>query len=194
MNSSVLRFGVAAVAIVAAGVVGVSYLLGNVGSPTPTPSPSPEVTLVLGSFTAPLTEAGATTIDIEATGVAATGGAAEVSGYMNVSDADGRYSVDLQCSRWTDFYTLLIGGEVTDSTHGAAVVGSRVVIALHPRGVITTLLWFEVPPPAASCGEFLGAISIPNEVAKDMATVAGSMTFEGYTAHCDGRGCSSLGR
>jgi hypothetical protein len=50
MNSNVLRFGVAAVAIVAAGVVGVSYLLGNVGSPTPTPSPSPEVTLAVGQL------------------------------------------------------------------------------------------------------------------------------------------------
>lgn len=189
MNSNVLRYGVAAVAIIAAGAVGVSYLLGNVGSPAPTPTPSPAVTLASGSFTAPLTEAGMTTVDIEA-----TGGGANVSGSMNVSDDDGRFSVDLQCSRWTDFYILLIGGEVTDSTHYAAVEGSRVVIAFHPRSVITALLWFDYSPPAATCGAFLQSVSIPIEVANDMETVAGTMRFESYAAHCDGRGCSPIGR
>jgi hypothetical protein len=189
INSNVLRYGVAAVAIIAAGAVGVSYLLGNVGGPTPTPSPSPAVTLASGSFTAPLTSAGTTTIDIEA-----TGGGANVSGYMNVSDDDGRFSVDLQCSGWTDFYTLLVGGEVTDSTHDAAAEGARVVIAFHPRTVITALLWFEGSPPAATCRAFLDSISIPIEVANDMETVAGTMRFESYGAHCDGRGCNAFGR
>jgi hypothetical protein len=189
MDSNMLRFGVAAVSIIAAGAVGVSYLLGNVGSPTSRPTPSPAATLASGSFTAPLTEAGTTTVDIEA-----TGGGANVSGVMNVSDADGRFSVDLQCSHWTEFHILLIGGAVTDSTHDAAAVGERVVIAFHPRSVITTLLWVEGSPPAENCGAFLGSVSIPIEVANDMETVSGTMRFESYAAHCDGRGCSTTGR
>jgi len=188
MNSNPLRFGVAAVAIIATGIVGLSFLPGNVGGPTPTPTPLPAaVTLASGSFTAPLMASGTTTIDIEA-----IGGGANVSGSMNVSDDDGQFSVDLQCSRWTEFYTLLIGGEVTDSTHDGAVEDSRVVIAFHPRTVITTLLWFEEPPPAPTCGAFLESISIPIEVANDMETVVGVMRFESYAAVCDGRGCNEI--
>jgi len=188
MNSNVLRFGVAAAAVIAVGVVGMSNLLSNFGSPTPTPMATPAVTLASGSFTAPLTASGTTTIDIEA-----TGGGPNVSGSMNVSDDDGRFSVDLQCTRWAEeSYSLLIGGEVTDSTHDGAAEGSRVVIAFHPRTVITTLLWFEESPPAPTCRAFIESITIPIEVANDMETVVGVMRFESYAAVCDGRGCNEI--
>lgn len=186
MNSNVLRIGGAAIAVIAAGVVGLSFLSGDVGGPTPSPTPlqSP-VPIASGSFTAPLLASGVTTVDIDAVG---SGGNA--SGSMDVSDADGRFSVDLQCTRWAEFSTLLIGGEVTDSTHDVAAEGSRVVIAFHPRTVITALMWVEDSPPAPTCRAFLQSIRIPIEVANDMETVVGSMRFETYAAVCDGRGCT----
>ena len=120
MNSNVLRFGGAAVAVIAAGVVGLSFLSGNVGGPTPTPAPFPSpVTLASGNFTASLLASGVTTVDIDAIGneprlrVDVSRSATPASGSMEVSDADGRFSVDVQCTRWGD--ELLIGGEVTDS-------------------------------------------------------------------------------
>jgi hypothetical protein len=217
MNSNVLRFGAAAVAAIAAGVVGLSFLSGNVGGPTPTPTPlqSP-VTLASGSFTAPLLASGVdcgrtwarpapsstlcrlTTVHIEAVGIEPRlrGGpsrsATHASGSMEVSDADGRFSVDVQCTRWAE--ELLIGGEVTDSTHDAAAEGDRVAIAFHPRTVISAALWFEDSPTAPTCGAFLESISVPIEVSNDMEPVAGVMRVGTYVADCDGFGCTELDR
>ena len=200
MNSNVLRFGVAAVAIVVAGVIGLSLLLGNVGGPAPTPTPTPAFTLALGRFTAPLLASGVTAVDIDAVAYEQrpNGGgsrsAAPASGSMEVSDADGRFSVDLQCTRWDEYYTLLIGGEVTESTHGAAAEGSRVVIAFHPRTVITALLWFEDAPAALTCGAFLESISLPIDAANEMERIVGLMRVGTYVADCDGSGCTDLSR
>ena len=198
MNSNRLRFGVAAVAIIAAGVIGLSFLPGNVGGPAATPTPTPlesPVTIASGSFTAPLLASGVTTVDIEAVGSEtflrgwASRSATPALGSMEVSDADGRFSVDLQCTRWAG--ELLIGGEVTNSTHDAAAEGGRVVIALHPRTVISALLWFEDAPVAPTCEAFLEGISIPIDVASDMEPVVGVMRVGTYAADCD-RGCTPI--
>lgn len=197
MNTNMLRVGVAAVAIIAAGIVGLSFPSGNVGGPTPTPTPfqSP-VSLAWGSFTAPLMASGVTTVHIDAVGIepqlrgSASRSATHASGSMAVSDADGRFSVDLECTRRAE--ELLIGGEVTDSTRYAAVEGNRVVIAFHPRSVIAAALWFEDSPTAPTCGVFLESISIPIEVSNDMEPVAGVMRVGTYVADCDGFGCTEI--
>lgn len=200
MNSNVLRFGIAAVAIIVATAIGLSFLPGNVGGPAPTPTPTPAFTIASGRFAAPLLASGVTTVDIDAVAYEQrpNGGgsrsAARASGSMEVSDADGRFSADLQCTRWDEYYTLLIGGEVTESTHGAAAEGSRVVIAFHPRTVITALLWFENAPAAPTCGAFLESISMTIEVANDMEPVDGLMDVGTYVADCDGSGCTEISR
>jgi hypothetical protein len=200
MNRYVLRFGIAAVGIIVVGVIGLSLLPGHVGGPAPTPMPTPAFTLASGKFTAPLLASGVSTVDINAVAYEQRpngGGSrspAPASGSMEVSDVDGGFSVDLQCTRWDEYYTLLIGGEVTESTHGAAAEGSRVLIAFHPRTVITALLWFENAPAAPTCGAFLQSISMTNEVANDMEPVDGLMNVGTYVADCDGRGCTEIPR
>jgi hypothetical protein len=164
MSSNLLPFG-AAVVIIAAAIVGRGLLPGNVGGPGPTPTPTPTpVPLVSGSFTAPL--GSGTTIDIQA-----TGGGANVSGVMGVSEDNGRFSVALNCTRPADNRLILIGGDVTDSTHDAATEGSRVAIALQPGTPVKAVLWFEDPPAAASCPAFLE--SVPAEIVNDLQPVEG---------------------
>jgi hypothetical protein len=139
-----------------------------------------------------------TTVDIDAVGIEprlrgdVSRSATPASGSMEVSDADGRFSVDVQCTRWVG--ELLIGGEVTDSTHGAAAEGSRVAIAFHPRTVITALLWFEDAPAALTCGAFLESISLPIDAANEMERIVGLMRVGTYVADCDGSGCTDLSR
>jgi hypothetical protein len=135
----------------------------GLGEPTATPESSfaestaaePPVTLASGSFTADLGSWGQA-FDIEATG---TGD--DVSGTMEVSSAEGTWSVDLQCARTTDDGLLLIGGAVTESTHEITSEGVYVAILLAPGTPVRTLLWFDVlptdddPSPADSCPAFL---------------------------------------
>ena len=158
MNGNALKLGLAAVAIIAVAILGVSYFSGTVGGPPdPTPTPTP-VTLASGSFTAPLGEFG-TAFDIEATG---TGD--DVSGTMEVSGPQGAYSVDLQCARTTDDGRLTIAGEVNESTSEFIVDGVYVAMLLAPGTPIGTF-WVadvlpsdEVPAPAESCSGFLDTI------------------------------------
>jgi hypothetical protein len=163
MNGNALKFGAAAVAILAVAILGVRFLPGAVGGPsdpTPTPSPNPSPTLVAGalasgSFTASLGEFGQA-FEIEATG---TGD--DVSGTLDVSGAGGAYSVDLQCARTTDSGKLIIAGEVGESTSEFIVDGVYVAMMLTPEG---TFWWAdvlpddEVPAPADSCSGWLDTI------------------------------------
>jgi len=156
MNGNSLKFGLTAVAIVAAAILGVRFLPEMVGSPPePTPLPTPE-TLASGSFTAPLGEFGEA-FDIEAT---RTG--EDVSGTLEVSSfAAGAYSADLQCARTTDDGLLVIGGEVSASTNEIASEGAYVAIIFIPGTPVRTLVGFdvlpsdEVPSPADSCAAYL---------------------------------------
>jgi hypothetical protein len=161
MNGNALKFGAAAVAIIAAAVLGVRFLSAPVGEPSePTPSPTPVArTLAAGTFTAPLGEFGEA-FDIEAT---RTGD--DVSGTMEISNpvgGDGAYSVDVQCARTTDDGVVMIGGEVTESTYEEFIAdGAYVVIALAP-GTPVRMLWAvdvlatdEVPAPADSCAAYI---------------------------------------
>ena len=160
MNGNALKFGTAAVVIIAAAILGVRFLPGAVGGPSdPTPSPTPvAVTLASGSFTAPLGDFGEA-FDIEAT---KTGD--DVSGTMDVSTAGSAYSVNLQCARTTDVGQLIIAGEVSESTSEFIVEGVYVAIMLAPGTPAGTAWWAdvlpsdEVPSPAASCSGFLDTI------------------------------------
>ena len=161
MNGNALKFGAAAVAIIAAAILGVRLLSAPVGEPSePTPSSTPVArTLASGTFTAPLGEFGEA-FDIEAT---RTGD--DVFGTMEISNpvgGDGAYSVDVQCARTTDDGFVMIGGEVTESTYEEFIAeGAYVVIALSP-GTPVRMLWAvdvlatdEVPAPADSCAAYI---------------------------------------
>lgn len=163
MNGNALKFGAAAVAIIAAAILGVRFLSGAVGGPSdPTPSPTPvAVTLASGSFTASLGEFG------EAFDIEATKAGDDVSGTLDVSfpsGADGAYSVDLQCARTTDVGNLIIAGEVSESASEFIVEGVYVAMLLAPGTPAGTLWWAdvlpfdEVPAPAESCSGFLDTI------------------------------------
>jgi hypothetical protein len=161
MNGNALKLGAAAVAIIAAAILGVRFLPGAVGEPSdPTPSPTPvAVTLASGTFTAPLGEFGEA-IDIEAV---RTGD--DVSGTMAISNpvgGDGAYSVDVQCASTAGGGVVIIGGEVTESTYEEFVAeGAYVAIALAP-GTPVRMLWAvdviatdDVPAPAESCSAYV---------------------------------------
>jgi hypothetical protein len=165
--------GAAAVAVLVVVVIGAQILGlptndGVGGDATPTPQPTPTgtpnatVTLASGSFTVPLNEFGEA-VDIEAV---RTGD--DVSGTMEISSpagGEGAYSVDVQCARTTDDGSLLIGGEVTESTYAEFIEdGAYVVIALAP-GTPVRMLWAvdvlvtdEVPAPAESCTAFVESL------------------------------------
>jgi hypothetical protein len=164
MNGNALKFGAAAVVIIAVAILGVRFLPGAVGGPSdPTPSPTPvAVTLASGSFTAPLGDFGEA-FDIEAI---RTGD--DVSGTMEISNpagGEGAYSVAVQCARTTDDGFLMIGGEVTESTYEEFIAeGAYVVIALA-TGTPVRMLWAvdvlatdEVPAPADSCSAYLESL------------------------------------
>lgn len=168
MNSNALKFGAAAVAIIAAAILGVRFLPGAIGGPSdPTPSPTPvatpvAVTLASGSFTAPLEEFGEA-VDIEAI---RTGD--DVSGTMEISNpvgGQGAYSVDVQCARTTDDGHLAIGGEVTESTYEEFIeAGAYVVLGFAP-GTPVRILWAvdvlasdEVKTPAESCEAYIDTL------------------------------------
>ena len=163
MNSNWLKFSVLAVVLTgcAAGEVPVPT-----GTPIPTASETP-TPLAMGSFTAPFSEGG-TTIEIHA-----TGSDASVSGDMDVSEANGQFSVDLQCARTTESGVILIGGNATTSSHDAVPEGSRVAIPMEPGTPPSVGFWFEEEPPAASCSAFLE--SIPDDVADFLQPITGDL-------------------
>ena len=165
--NKIVTIGLAAAAVVVALFLGAQFFgapSGGVASqPTATPEPAPvAVTLASGSFSAPLGEFG------EAFSIEAVRTGDDVSGTMEISNpagGEGAYSVDVQCAGTTDDGSLLIGGEVTESTYEEFVAeGAYVVIALAP-GTPARMLWAvdvlvtdEVPAPAESCSAFVESL------------------------------------
>jgi hypothetical protein len=180
-----LAVGLGTAAVVVIGLLLGAQLLGpiNLGGSEPTPTPEPTATLqpsgetlASGSFTVPLGEFGEA-VDIDAV---RTGDV--VSGTIHISDpagAEGAYSVDVQCVGTTDDGSLLIGGQVTESTYTQFIEdGAYVVIGLAP-GTPVRMLWAvdvlvadDVPAPAESCAAFVD-------------TLLGDGTFD--TTDIDGR-------
>jgi hypothetical protein len=165
-----LAIGAAAVALLVVVVIGSQVLkspndIGDGSTATPTPQPTPTSaagTLASGSFTASLDEFGQA-FDIEAV---RTGD--DVSGTMEISNpsgGEGAYSVDVQCAQTTDDGTLMIGGEVTESTYDEFIEdGAYVVIGLAPGApvrmewAVDVLVADEVPAPAESCSAFVDSL------------------------------------
>lgn len=183
MNGNALKFGAAAVAIIAVAILGVRFLPGAVGGPSdPTPSPTASgtpaaATLASGSFTVPLNEFG------EAVDIQAVRTGDEVSGTMEISNpagGEGAYSVDVQCAQTTDDGFLMIGGEVTASSYTEFIEdGAYVVIGLAP-GTPVRMLWAvdvlatdEVPAPAESCSAFVESLLSDPESIFDAVDVDG---------------------
>ena len=139
-------------------LVGCSSQSPTSAAPSETPTPG---TLASGSFAADLGSWGQA-LDIEATGEGS-----DVSGTMDVSSAERTWSVDLQCSRTADDGLLVIGGEVTESTHEIAPEGVYAAILLAPGTPVRTLLWIEDGSSSAdSCPAFLETMfSAPDFVA-----------------------------
>jgi hypothetical protein len=164
VNGNTLKLGLAAAAVVAIALLGVRFLPDLVGDPPdPTPIPSSTaVALASGTFTVPLGEFGEA-VDIEAI---RTGD--DVSGTIEISNpvgGNGAYSVDVQCARTTDDGSLMIGGQVTESTYEAFVgEGAYVVLAFAP-GTPVRMLWAvdvlatdDVPAPAESCAAYIDTL------------------------------------
>lgn len=160
MNGNTLKFGVAAVAIIAAALLGVRFLPSMVGGPpdpTPTPIPTP-VSLASGSFTAGLSDFG------ETFAIEATGAGDDVSGTLDVSTTQGDYSVDLQCARVATDGLIVIAGKVSESTSELIVDGAYVAILFAPSTPVRTVIYVdvlptdEVPAPAASCAAYLDTV------------------------------------
>jgi hypothetical protein len=140
----------AAAAVLVVAVVGYQFVPrggGTGGPPAITPSPSPAL-LARGTFTAQI--GGGYNVDLDA-----TGGASSVTGSMVVSHADnGRYTVDLECTRTIDGL-LWIGGDVTQSTYSETPAGTRAAIVFERGSPVKAIfVWQGSDPRSASCQAF----------------------------------------
>ena len=182
LNNPVPLWTAAAVTLVAAAILGLSLLPGNIGVPTrPTPNSTPivtptatpaatlspeQITAVSGRFEA---EFGA--VEIQATGVNGS-----VSGSMEVSTtARRRFTVDFRCSETNDNGVVLIAGPVTKSTHPQGDPGDRIAIAIRPGEPAGAILWLEDRPRAPGCRAFLERV--PDDIADFLEPVEGQVEF-----------------
>ena len=145
----------AAAAVLVVAAVGYQFLPrsgGIGGQPTIAPSPSPTL-LALGTFRA---KGAAVVLD-------ATGGASSVSGSMIVSshETNGRFTVDLECTRTTDAGLIWIGGDVTESANFSdAPKGTRAAIVLKRGTPVQAVFVFQMDDPrSASCQAFFDDMS-----------------------------------
>jgi len=142
----------AAAAMLVVAIVGYQFLPGRsgVGAPIATPSPSPTL-LARGHFVM-LQEA---VVDLDA-----TGGGSYVTGVMTVDDAGPGWTVALKCARTTPGGLIVIGGDITASTHTYAKLGTRTAIVLERGSPMRAYPHFEDPdPPAATCLGFLDTVT-----------------------------------
>ena len=165
-----LAAGAAAVLVLA--FVGYQFLPGNGGiggKPTIAPSPSPAL-LARGSFTALV--GGGYTVDLDA-----TGGAPSVTGSMTVANGtNGRYTVDLECTRTIDGL-LWIGGDVTESTNSDAPAGTRAAIVLKRGSPVQAIFaWQMNDPRSASCQSFFdNIIASTGDIEAGMEPITGTL-------------------
>jgi hypothetical protein len=139
---------VAAAAVLVVAVVGYQFLPARSGPGATGPSPSPTL-LARGNF-----HNHGAAIELDA-----TGGGSGVKGVMTLSDEGGHFTVNLTCSRTTPSGLIAIGGDVTDSTHSYAPLGTRVAIVLERGAPVRAFPHFENPdPPAATCQAFLDSV------------------------------------
>ena len=142
------KVAAAAAIVLVVGFVGYQLLPRNGGiggQPTIGPSPSPSL-LARGSFQL----AGANAV------LDATGGGTDVTGRMTVSNDQGAFTVDLECSRTRADGLLWIGGDVTESTDNVnAPKGDRVAIVFKRGSPVQGIFVFQFDDPrSASCMAF----------------------------------------
>jgi len=169
MNKLALTAAAAAAVLVVA-VVGYKLLPGlGFGGPGAVPSPSPAL-LARGTFTALV--GGGYTVDLDA-----TGGASSVTGSMTVANGtNGRYTVDLECTRTIDGL-LWIGGDVTESTNSDAPAGTRAAIVLKRGSPVQAIFaWQMNDPRSASCQAFFDdIIATAGDIEAGMEPITGTL-------------------
>ena len=146
------RLIAAAAAVLVVAVVGYQFLpvRSGPGAPTTAPSPSPTL-LARGSFI--MLQEAAVELD-------ASGGGSSVTGAMTVNDAGPGWTVDLKCARTTPGGLIVIGGDITDSTHSNAKKGTRMAIVLQRGSPVKAFPHFEDPdPPASTCLAFVESVT-----------------------------------
>lgn len=139
-------------AIAAAGCTGA-----RASAPPPTvtatpASPSP-VPLAFGTFTS---HGVAAQLD-------ASGAGASVTGTMSVSDAGGRATVTLECSRSSDSGLVIIGGLVTESTYEDYFPDGHRVAVIFKRGTPVQAVWWVSHPsdaPVATCQALVDDVDV----------------------------------
>lgn len=137
----------------------VAAMLAGCSSSGQTTTPSPAASPTAPSPSLTLLASGNFNSKGAAVELHATGGESGVTGVMTVDDDGPRFTVDLECARTADGGLLMIGGDVTDSTHSFAPEGARVLIIFQRGSPVQAGFHFETDPPAASCAAFLeGAI------------------------------------
>lgn len=182
MNTYVKLFAAAAAVLVVAvasyqflpgtgGVGGGPTIAPSPSQPTNTPSPS-QALLARGTFKALF--GGIYTVDLDATGAASS-----VTGSMTVSNTTkGGYTQDLECTR-TINGLLWIGGDVTESTHSDAPVGTRAAIVLSrgsPGKAI--FVWQMNDPRSDSCQAFFDDMVAGGGISEaDLGPIEGTVEF-----------------
>lgn len=94
---------------------------------------------------------------------------------MTVSDDGGGVTVDLECTRTTDGGLIIIGGEVTDSTHPWALEGTIAAIVLQRGSPVKSVFFFEEASTApATCLVYLEGV-VDAEAAPGLESIRGTL-------------------
>jgi hypothetical protein len=90
----------------------------------------------------------------------------EVSGEANVTGESGPpFTIAVECSGKAADGVVIVAGKVSASEDDERPVGTRTAVLVKDGDPDGMLLWFEDPPPAGSCSEFVE--NIPEDVLSD---------------------------
>ena len=90
----------------------------------------------------------------------------EVSGEANVTSESGPpFTIAVECSGKAADGVVIVAGKVSASEDDERPVGTRAAVVVKEGDPDGMILWFEVPPPAGSCGEFVE--NIPEDALSD---------------------------
>lgn len=96
----------------------------------------------------------------------ATQNGSEVSGSAEVTaESEPSFTISFSCVSEPAKGVVIIGGEISQSEDDERPAGMRGAVLLLDGEPVGMGMWFEDPPPAESCDEFLGGI--PDEAVND---------------------------